>query len=168
MKVSAKYNLLSKELLQHYFNYDDGELYWKNHDYFKNVLGKKAGSKMKTGYYHICLNQQLYLKHRLIFLYHHGYLPECIDHQDGDKDNNRIENLRPANYNQNGYNQKIAKHNKSGYKGVCWNEKHQRWRAQVGYNNKMHYLGSFISKQDAIDVVTNFRKKYHKNFAREA
>jgi len=168
MKPSLKYNSLSKEILQHLFNYEDGELYWKNHHWFKNNVGKKAGTKMKTGYYHICIKQQIYLKHRLIFLYHHGYLPEYIDHINGDKDNNRIENLRPADYNQNGYNQKIPKNNKSGYKGVVWRENQKRWIAQVGYKNKMYHLGSFILKKDAIDTVKIFREKHHKEFAREA
>jgi len=66
----------------------------------------------------------------LIFLYHHGYLPKFVDHIDGNKKNNRIENLREATKSQNAMNQKVSTRNTSGIKGVMWHKRDKKWFVQ--------------------------------------
>ena len=44
----------------------------------------------------------------------------------------------------------IVTKNKAGHKGVYYN--HNYWRAEIGYQKKQHYLGTFKDKQDAIDI----------------
>ena len=104
---------LRKELLET-FRYDPDTGYIER---IKSTRGKcdptgvRIGSILSSGYrimnwggfkrYGMCPSQ---LEHRMIFLMYHGTIPEMIDHINGDKSDNRIENLRPTNKSLNGLN----------------------------------------------------------------
>ena len=142
------------------FDYKDGVLFRKNNKKQKN------GGKDKEGYSTIGLNGKNYFMHRLIYLFFHGYLPEIVDHIDGNKSNNRIENLRPANSSTNGYNSKLSKKNTSGYKGVAWHQTSRKWKATINVNKKHIYLGTYNSAEEANKIVETYRKEHHQEFAR--
>lgn len=93
-----------------------------------------------------------------------GYVPEFIDHKDNDPSNNRIENLRPATYEENNRNRKIFKINSSGVKGVCWLKDRNKWRANCWFNGKRHHIGYYDNLDDAEIAIKQFREKYHKDF----
>lgn len=156
---------LTKEYLQSIFDYKDGNLYWKENQYRNKVKGKIAGSITSNNYIRIALNKKHYLGHRLIFLFHHGYLPEKIDHKDNNTLNNKIENLRAATIEQNGYNCKISKRNTSGYKNVFWNKYRKKWQVILQINKKQKYFGLYFDKEVANFVAETMRYKYHKEFA---
>ena len=60
-----------------------------------------------------------------------------IDHIDGDKTNNRLENLQLADHYQNMHNHPKLKTNTSGVKGISWNKSNNRWDARIQcYENK--------------------------------
>jgi hypothetical protein len=99
-------------------------------------------------------------------LWHYGYIPKELDHIDGNKLNNKIENLRPANRMQNSHNTKIPNTNKSGTKGVSWIKRLQKWVVQLQVNNKKMYFGLYNDVDYAIFVANTMRYKYHKEFAR--
>jgi hypothetical protein len=148
--------MVTQKLLQDVFSYQDGELIRK---------GKVAGSINKRGYRCIYLDTKIYKAHRLIFLYHHGYLPEQVDHVDGNKLNNRIENLRAANNSVNMMNRGLMKNNTSGSKGVFWCKDYQKWRVAVRINKKLRSFGRFEDIELAELVAIEVRNKYHKEFA---
>jgi hypothetical protein len=78
------------------FKYSEGHLYWKTPTY-RIRIGDRAGCIRVEGGYHVTkLNNKEYKTHRLIWTWHYGEIPEGISirHIDGDKLNNRIENLR--------------------------------------------------------------------------
>ena len=89
-----------------------------------------------------------------------------IDHIDGDGLNNQRNNLRICSHKQNLRNQGIPKNNTSGFKGVVWDKRDRRWRAQIRVNYKNIRLGSFKSKIEAHKEVVKAYKKYHKEFSR--
>lgn len=62
-----------------------------------------------------------------------------IDHADGDPLNNKLENLRFCTLKQNGANRGKQKNNTSGYKGVSFNKKAQKYKAEI---NRI-YIGHF-------------------------
>ena len=95
-----------------------------------------------------------------------GYFPQEVDHIDGNKTNNKIENLRAATKSQNQHNSKINKNNKSGVKGVCWDKRKNKWKSQVALNKKNYYLGHFDNIEQATTIVNKFRKEKHLQFAR--
>ncbi|MNJ25413.1 AP2 domain protein [compost metagenome] len=57
---------------------------------------------------------------------------------------------------------KIYANNKSGIKGVRWNEQRQKWTAHIGFKGKQITLGYFINKDDAIAARKAAEEKYHK------
>jgi hypothetical protein len=154
---------LQKKLITD-FEYKDGGLYWRENKCRRN-MSKPAGNPHKN-YLSLNYKNHTYTVHRLIFLYHHGYLPPILDHIDGNPMNNRIENLRPATKNQNGYNMKIRSNNTTGYKGVYWRNREQRYLAACSVEGKKIELGYFKILEDAVKAVKEFREKHHGEFAR--
>lgn len=87
---------------------------------------------------------KMYLAHRVAWAIHYGEWPKSdIDHIDGDKKNNRINNLRTALPAENLRNKKKTKANKSGLKGVSWDASRGRWRAVIAKNGRQKFLGYF-------------------------
>ena len=76
---------LTKELAESLFYYKDGVLYWKDNRGYCHTKDKPVGSVTKAGYFESKLNLKTFKVHRVVFLLHHGYLPEVIDHIDGNK-----------------------------------------------------------------------------------
>lgn len=116
------------------FDYSKGNLYWKVKPSHRVVIGAKAGALRPSGYTSVLIKRKAYMLHRLIYLYHHGYLPDVIDHIDRDKSNNCIENLREATHLLNALNRSISKRNTTGTIGV------QKYRSgwRVHFRNKYH------------------------------
>ena len=136
---------LNQKYLKTLFNYKDGELYWKiSRQSIK--INDKAGY-INYRYKNIKINGKLYRAHRLIYLYHYGYLPKFLDHIDGDQLNNNIENLRAVTLSQNQWNRKKIKITSSKYKGVT--KRSKKWEVCIKINKKSIYLGLFNSEIDA-------------------
>ena len=103
------------------------------------------------GYWMVRPGKRVYRAHVLVWLYHHGYIPEnSIDHIDGDKLNNRIENLREVTNQCNIRNTGNFFHNTSGVKGVSWFKRDKKWKAHVAVNRKTHHLGYYRDFNEAV------------------
>ena len=148
------------------FEYRDGYLYWKgvSHPNKQHMLDKPAGSIHKTGYRHITWRGKVQKAHRLIFMLHHGFMPQEIDHINGDRADNRIENLRSVTRSQNQYN-KRPQRNVSGYRGVTWHKKTGKWLVRVGLNNKNKSLGYYDDLELAALVAEEGRSLHYGQFA---
>lgn len=128
-----------------------------------------AGGLDKRGYLAIRVDGQRYLAHRLAWLYVFGAWPEGdVDHANGDRADNRIENLRLANRSQNKANSKKYDNNSSGFKGVCWRKETGRWRARIGVNGEVLNLGSFDNAEDAYRAYSVAAEQHFGEFARVA
>jgi len=158
-------NILNQKLLLETFEYKEGHLYWKKTMSNFVKAGIKAGSIRKDGYWKVGFKGKAPTAHRIIFLYHHGYLPKNIDHINGIKTDNRIENLRAATDSQNQCNAKINTKNKSGIKGVCWNKNTKKWRVYLYINGKFTEFGHYFDINVAKFVANTMRYKYHGEFA---
>ena len=77
---------------------------------------------------------------------------KCVDHINNDVKNNKVENLRWATNSQNSQNAKISKDNTSGTKGVSFRKDIKKWRARITINGKVINLGSFMKKEDAVNI----------------
>lgn len=123
--------------------------------------GKSAGSNNR--YININLNNKRYPAHRVAFLYMTGHFPknnEIVDHIDRDNKNNKWENLRISDKSRNAINTKLYSNNSSGYRGVHWHNKHQRWVAKIAVKGKRLFLGEHRSKHDAATAYNEAAVKH--------
>ena len=157
--------MITKDIVKFWFDYSEGELYWKRKPSPKIKVGERAGCINSIGYRQVVINKKQYYEHRLIFLMKKGFMPRYIDHKDGNPLNNKIENLRACTDSQNQYNKKISNKNTSGIKGVSWCKKNKTWKAQISSKGVKYNLGYFKSIKDAERVVKNKREELHGEFA---
>ena len=156
--------MVTKELLNELFEYKNGILYSKV-DRYKTAIkkGNVVGSISNQGYLRTCINYKSYKLHRLIFMMFYGYMPVEIDHVNGNKTDNRIENLREVSHSQNEWNKSKTVRNTTGIKNITF--ENGKWRVRVGANNKTINVGVFDNLELAELVAQEARNKYHGNFA---
>ena len=160
---------MKKELTQTYvqelFDYAEGKLLWKKKRKMNRALGTVAGSRHKR-YLRVCIDQKLHMAHRIVWLWHYGFMPTQIDHINGDRFDNRIENLREATQNENQYNTCKPRNNTSGVKNVSWDRVKEKWRVELNKDNKRVFCKMFDDLELAELVAIEVREKFHKEFAR--
>ena len=159
--------MITQELLKHYFDYKDDHLYWKNvvHLNQSKLIGQKAGFIHPTGYRHITFMGKQHKAHRLIWLYVYGEMPKEIDHINGDRQDNRLENLRSVTRSQNQFNKAMAQNNTSGYRGVSWHKKSQQWVIRVCANGKS--MVKYVKDLELAGLVAEeMRSLFHGKYAK--
>ena len=109
-----------------------------------------------SGYLHVCLskdaNQSFKTIHRIVanaFILNLTDLP-CVDHIDRNKLNNHLSNLRWCTREENQHNRsKQKKDTTSVYKGVYFDKKANKWRAQIKHNGQQIHIGYFLDESEA-------------------
>ncbi len=120
-------------------------------------------SKDRDGYVLNFVKGKIYREHRLIWLYVYGVMPDGIlDHINRIKTDNRIENLRVVSCSENRQNIGKLSNNKSGLKGVWFNNKNKKWCASICSDKKKYFVGSFLTKEDAYEAYKDYAKRRHK------
>lgn len=157
--------MITQERVKELFEYRDGDLVWKvkRRGRFAKP-GVVAGCKTDK-YIWISVDCRSYAAHKLVFLYHYGYIPKEIDHINQIKTDNRIENLRPCTRSQNTGNVGLRSTNTSGYRGI-WFAKHcGKWRASIKKKGKSTHLGYFNTREEAAEAYDTAAKDYFGEFA---
>ena len=133
---------------------------------FTRRVGKnKVGSLDKDGYLCIKVSNKTYKAHRLAWYLHYGDWPkEQLDHINGIRDDNRIENLREVTSQQNNFNRKPNNNSTSNYKGVSWCKRDKVWVAQIVISGKNMRLGNFKSEIEAATAYDNVARLAHGAF----
>lgn len=148
------------------FEYRDGALFRRVSPSRSNVpIGARVGSVNMFGYEVFGHKGKQYRVHRVVFLMHHGFMPLYVDHVDGDKLNNRIENLRVADAVTNQYNTKKHRDNKSGRKNVWIDPRTGNFVVKIAVNRKNTYVGTFKTLDEAVFAAKEYRNIHHGDFA---
>ena len=130
---------------------------------YGNVRNVKSGQILKAckncqGYYYVWLyrNAGEERKTKKIFnLVTDAFMKNsdnnklCIHHIDGDISNNCLFNLRFKSHQETSFGKKIASNNVSGYKGVSFEARSNKWRAQIKINGKNIHIGYYNDIEDA-------------------
>jgi hypothetical protein len=155
--------LPSREFLRAHLRYDPvtGLLYRKS-------TGKVASKRYTHRYPRVSIKGVYYYAHRLIWRMEiSDVVPDEIDHINEDKDDNRLENFRPASRFENMSNKSKAISNTSGYKGVNWHVQHDKWNARITVHKRRIHLGYFDDLEAAHAAYVEAAKKYHGDFAND-
>lgn len=136
--------MITQELIKELFNYDSvtGNLIHK-------LTGKLADSDQSKGYFKCYVKGKTLASHRVVWMWHYGDWPQNdIDHINGDRKDNRIENLRDVPHVVNMTN--MQKTNKTGYEGV--KASGHKFAANIKHNGRKLYLGTFPTAEEAFTV----------------
>lgn len=119
-----------------------------------------------NGYVRITFGRKKLYAHRLAWQLMTGDVPSMqIDHINGDRTDNRWQNLREASQYENCLNSKKRSDNASGHKGVSWSKSSNKWLGRISVDAKIIHVGLFDRKEDAIDAVMKERESRHGHFA---
>jgi len=163
----AKPNLPSPELLRQLLSYESatGRLTWKERepDYFfgKTLTPKKRSQKWNArmagcfadtgiqtkGYRSVVVQNRMFLAHRVVWAIKYSEWPSCdIDHINGDRQDNRISNLRMVDKCLNmRYVGRQTKPSPTGVVGV-FRTKSGNWGARICGRQ----IGTFPSFEEAV------------------
>lgn len=152
-----------------FYNPTTGIFIWKEREGNKwfntNFAGKQAGYN-DNSYIKIRICGKQHYAHRIAYLMFYGYLPNVVDHNDGNPSNNAISNLNNGTQRNNCTNRPISTLNKSGQVGVFYDERIKRWIAQIYSEKGIVYLGCFKEKEDAIkkrkdsEIIYGYNKNH--------
>jgi hypothetical protein len=126
-----------------------------------------AGKVTNHGYRQIGIERRYYAAHRLAWLWMTGAWPAGdIDHINLDRADNRFVNLREATDSQNQANRLALATNTSGFKGVTWHKKAEKWQAQIQVEGKVYYLGLYPTPEAAHATYAIAAEQHFGQFAR--
>ncbi len=135
--------------------------YIEHHDFYEGVMpngvsffiDKEDYDFVSTNKWHLCDGYLKSTQHGLM----HRYLKReqlsgklQVDHINNNRLDNRKGNLRVVTQQENLHKKKVYSSNKSGYPGVKWNARLNKWQAQITRNKQRIHLGVFDELQDAI------------------
>lgn len=147
----------NREWILNTFEYLDGEL-------IRRTTVKRAGTSSKT-YRFVGVNAETCLEHLVIWMMFNDTLPEAIDHIDGNKQNNRIENLRASTKQKNEANTGPRKNNSTGYKGIR-KHKNGRYTVQMNVGKTQIYISSHRTPEEAALVYNHNAKEWYGEHAK--
>lgn len=133
----------------------------------RHRVGDRADFLIATGwlkgYYRVAVDSQRYLAHRVAWLYVNGRWPDgVIDHINGNRSDNRIENLRDGTQAQNMQNRRKAQSNCiSGILGVHLHRETGRWVARLQTGGVGRHIGLFATKEEAHEAYLREKRKFH-------
>lgn len=155
----------TQALLHQVYTYDPltGNLAYKR-DFNRRHAGENPTSMTSNGYLVVTLDQ-IYLAHRIIWLMQTGAFPEFVDHENHLRHDNRWANLRDIDRQGNAQNKSVNKNNTSGYLGVSFMPKLNKFRATITQGRKHTHLGLFATALEAHQarVAANQQHNFHVN-----
>ncbi len=170
LKECFEYNPLTGELTwkarpaSHFENSKNGDA-----GFNARFAGTVAGCVMARGYVWITLCGRSHYAQRIAWAIYYGKYPDgIIDHDNGDRADNRIANLVESTSEKNSRNQKLRSTNTTGQMGVFLRKDTGKYRSFIQEGGKRIWLGSHDSYEEAVACRKAAEKKYgyHVNHGR--
>lgn len=121
-------------------------------------FSKTIGNLTNKGYIHPRIGCKHVLQHRIIASAFLGLditdLKIQVDHINGIRNDNRLENLRLVTCQQNHFNRTKAR-------GYSWNKQHRKWQAKIKINGKTQHLGYFDTEESAHNAYLEAKEQLH-------
>ena len=158
------FSIDGRDLKIHKENPEDIQI-WRFHWKGRNInkpYWRKLNIRICKGYKKIDLKPNSYYLHRVNYyawnqdwdIYNSCIKTNSIDHEDRNKTNNNINNLRVVTNQQNHFNRNC--------KGYSWYKQSQKWMAYITVNGKRKHLGYFLLEEEARQAYLEAKKIYHK------
>lgn len=144
---------------------ENGVLYWKQKIAKKVVVGARAGSLRRDGYYRVQVNHTALLVHHVVFAMVYGRWPLELDHANQNPSDNSLANLREATRSENNYNRCTKPCATSGLKGVFMQARGKTWVARLTHKKVKRRVGGFKTKELALEFLELWRDMAHGVFA---
>ena len=158
MKTKRKFTPIPKDIGDYiaYSEESSTGLVWRVNRGSNLVKGKEAGRITEKGYFRFRFDGEDYRNNRVVYFLCTGIDPEekQVDHEDTNRLNNKIWNLRLATHTQNNNNRRKHNNNTSGVTGVSWDKSVNKYKSAIDHNYKSLNLGYFnkSDKNKAIAV----------------
>lgn len=154
---------MNQEKLREMMDYDSdtGVLRWRMNRGSRAKAGQEAGWAAHSGYRQIRISGKTYYAHRLAWLWVHGESPLLIDHIDRNPSNNRLSNLRSADWNVNAQNMLASKRSKSGIRGVFWNKQFGKWKTVLFAGGRNRMVKHFDTQEEAAAAYAEAAAIFH-------
>ena len=152
--------MITQDFLKELFHYDSetGQVFRKTTN--SKGAGKKGdpvGSLTEAGYLRTSISGRRHQVHRLVWCWVTGEWPEkgmIVDHINGNRADNRWENLRLCTASQNSFNRKVQRESKTGFTGVYIDARNGKFLVKGGGKR----LGSFDTLNEAVAARLRFER----------
>ena len=151
---------------EHFAYQQDGFFVLVKKQYAGSKLDEKVGWLQPNGYWRISIKRKFYQAHGLVWLFHKGEMPKYeVDHINGNKADNRIENLRDISHKHNTQNVRLPRSkNKTGFLGVTKSIKKGLFSATIQVDGKTKILGHYSNPLDAHAKYVEAKFQHHEGF----
>jgi len=142
--------------------YEDGKVFWKEDRPPRIKAGDRAGTLHSAGYRTISVNLRKVFEHRAVWMLCHGSAPKLLDHINGNKVDNRIENLRELSAQDNARAYKNLKKGQAcKYRGVYYHKRMKKFVAQISRGGSgRSFVGSFTCEVEAAKAYDKAAVKF--------
>lgn len=147
------------------YNHQTGEFTWLRRERMarRAMPGDRAGTINSHGYVVITISGTKHKAHRLAWRMFHGTEPDGqIDHINGNRADNRIENLRVVTHEVNVHNRRSANRNsRTGLLGASPGK--TGFVATISAQGQRHHLGTFATPEAAQAAYKKAKTNLHPN-----